>query len=356
MPEKLNVVTGATGLLGSHIAEQLRGAGERVRALVRPSSDTRFLERIGVELLRGDLEDAEVVRKAVEGADIVYHSAAKVSDWGPWSEFEREAFHCTQNLVDACRAADVPRLLHVSSISVYGYVKTSQGQMVTEDTSLGTKFRLWDYYPQAKLISEKIARTYGDRLTIVRPSWMYGPRDRGTIPRLVKALQERRVPIIGSGDNLLNIIYAGDVAAGCILAANNPRAQGQIYNLCSEGEATQKQMLTTLTDALGLPRITQHRFYWVVMRFAFLKELFAKLFRRTTPPTPTRRVIYLIARPTRFSIARAKEQLGWRPKMAISEGFQVSLEWYFTDIGQPLPETVRTAAQALEEAGQSRRR
>lgn len=350
MPEKLNVITGATGLLGSHIAEQLRAAGERVRALVRPASDTRFLEKIGVELVRGDLEDADAVKKAVAGAAIVYHSAAKVSDWGPWAEFEREAVHNTQNLVDACRAADVPRLLHVSSISVYGYVKKGAGEMVTEDTPMGTKFRLWDYYPQSKILAENITRTYGERVTIARPSWMYGPRDRGTIPRLVKALSERRVPIIGSGDNLLNIIYAGDVAAGCILAANNPVAGGLVYNFCSEGEATQKQMLNTLTDALGLPRITRHRFYWVVMRFAFMKEFFAKLFGRKTPPTPTRRVVYLIARPTRFSIARAKEELGWQPRMNIAEGMRRSLEWYYNEIGQPLPETVKSAAQALEGA------
>src|SRR5947209_3896358 len=108
---KLNVITGATGQLGSHIAEQLRRAGERVRALVRPGRDSTFLEALGVELVAGDLADGAAVRQAVAGADIVYHCAARVSDWGPWPVFEREAVTSTRSLVDACRAAQVGRLL-----------------------------------------------------------------------------------------------------------------------------------------------------------------------------------------------------------------------------------------------------
>src|SRR6266404_2937334 len=120
---KLNVITGATGQLGSHIAEQLRTAGEQVRALVRPGSDTRFLSEIGVDLAFGDLGERASIRKAVAGASIVYHCAARVSDWGPWSTFEKEVVQSTRNLVEACRAEKVGRLLHVSSISVYGHPK-----------------------------------------------------------------------------------------------------------------------------------------------------------------------------------------------------------------------------------------
>ena len=105
-------------------------------------------------------------------------------------------------------------------------------------TPLGQKIWMWDYYPQAKLLAEKLAWEF-PRVTVVRPSWLYGPRDRITIPRVIPALLERRVPIIGSGENYLNLIYAGDVARGCILAARHPGAVGQAYNLCSEGEIRQ---------------------------------------------------------------------------------------------------------------------
>lgn len=328
MPEKLNVVTGGTGQLGSHIVEQLRAAGKRVRCLVRRGSETAFLKECGVELVEGDLTDAVATRAAVAGAHIVFHCAARVSDWGRWSVFRDEVVASTRNLVEACRTEKIGRLLHVSSISVYGHPKLKPGELVTEDTPLGQNYWLWDYYPRAKVLAEEEARKFGPDLTIVRPSWIYGPRDRITIPRVVPALMEKRVPIIGSGDNLLNIIYAGDVARGAILAANEPKARGRAYNLCSEGEITQKDLINSLTDALGLPRISKQVPYVLAMRFAFLKELFGRMFRRAKPPTITRRAIYLIGRPTQFSIARAKSELGWQPRVTIQDGVRKALEWY----------------------------
>src|SRR5262249_45468240 len=233
--DKLNVVTGATGQLGSHIAEQLRAAGERVRALVRSPGKAALLRNLGVEIVEGDLRDPGAVRRALAGADIVYHCAARVSDWGRWHVFEEEAVAATRNLVLACKSESVGRLLHVSTISVYGHPRIAAGQEVTEATPLGQKFWLWDHYPRSKLIAENLAWEF-PKGTVVRPSWTYGPRDRTTLPRIIPALQQRRVRIIGSGTNLLNIIYVSDVAAGAILAANDAKANGQAFNLCSEGE------------------------------------------------------------------------------------------------------------------------
>src|SRR6185312_3548058 len=95
--------------------------GERVRALVRPSSDVAFLKSLGVELVVGDLEDAESLRRALDGADIVYHCAARVGDWGGWRDFRTQVVEATGNLIDACRQVGIGRLLHVSSISAYGH-------------------------------------------------------------------------------------------------------------------------------------------------------------------------------------------------------------------------------------------
>jgi nucleoside-diphosphate-sugar epimerase len=334
--QKLHVITGATGLLGSHIAEQLRSAGQQVRALVRPGSDVAFLKQLDVELLEGDLKDPAAVRRATQGADIVYHTAAKVSDWGRWEDFRAEAVNSTTNVVEACRAAEVARLLHVSSISVYGHPKLRPGELVTEDTPLGQRFWVWDYYPRAKLLAEEIAWTF-PRVTVVRPSWIYGPRDRVTIPRVVPALLERRVPIIGTGTNLLNIIYAGDVAAGAIAAAQHEGGLKQAYHLCSEGEITQRDLLNALTDALGLPRVSKRVPYGLAKNFAFMREVVARVLRRQKPPAITRRAIYLIGRPTQFSIAKARRDLGWEPRTKIDEGVRRALEWFRTIAGDRFP-------------------
>jgi nucleoside-diphosphate-sugar epimerase len=334
MADRLNVVTGAAGQLGSHIVEQLRAAGERVRALVRPGTDTTFLREQGAELVEGDLRDPPAVIRAVAGAQIVYHCAAKVGDWGRWSEFRDQAQILTSNVVAACRREHVGRLLHVSSISVYGHPRLRSGERVIETAPLGQNYWWWDYYPRSKVLAEEIAWQFPD-VTVVRPSWIYGPRDRVTIPRVVPALLERRVPIIGPGNNLLNIIYAGDVAAGAIRAANHVGAVRQAYNLCSEGEITQKDLVDALTDALGLPRLERHMPYFLAMRYAFLCELFARALRRKRPPTITRFAIYLIGRPTQYSIAKAREQLGWQPRMTIQEGVRRALDWYRAGQGTP---------------------
>src|SRR5438552_52487 len=117
MADRLNLVTGATGLLGSHICEQLTARGERVRGLVRPTSDTTLLRSFGVELVEGDLQVATSLQRAVAGADIVYHCAARVGDFGTWKQFQAENIDATRNLLDACKAARVGRVLHVSSVA-----------------------------------------------------------------------------------------------------------------------------------------------------------------------------------------------------------------------------------------------
>src|SRR6516162_7970504 len=97
------VVTGATGLLGSHIVEQLIGRGEQVRALVRAGSDTARLRRLGVELVEGDLQQPASLPRAVADADVVYHCAARVGDWGPWRAYKANIVAATQHVLDACR-------------------------------------------------------------------------------------------------------------------------------------------------------------------------------------------------------------------------------------------------------------
>src|SRR5262249_22773374 len=234
-----NVVTGATGLLGSHLVEQLIARGERVRALVRPTSDTAFLQQHGVELSIGDLHDLESLRPFASGADVVYHCAAKVGDWGSWRLYQREVIDSTANLLDACRDVGVGRVLHVSSITVDGHPRRRLG-LISEDDRLGQNLWVWDYYCRSKIEAEEVARSYPGAMTILRPGWMYGPRDRNTLPRVVKALQAGRVSLLGDGENLLNILHAADAAEGAILAATNPTAVGEAYNLSSSGEITQR--------------------------------------------------------------------------------------------------------------------
>jgi nucleoside-diphosphate-sugar epimerase len=262
----------------------------------------------------------------------VYHCAARVGDWGPWRVFQREIIDATANLLNACRTAGVGRVLHVSSIIVYGHPRPRGESCFTEDEPLGQNLWLWDYYCHAKVRAEELCRRYQGDLTIVRPSWMYGPRDRTTLPRIVKALDAGRVAIIGRGDNLLNIIYAGDVAEGAIRAANHPCAKGQAYNLSSAGEITQDECLNLLAGGLGRPRIRAHVSYRLAYWGGLLSEVIGRMTRMRRAPHLTRYAVALVGRSTRFSIAKAREHLGWQPRIDIYEGVRRTLEWHHKEL------------------------
>jgi 2-alkyl-3-oxoalkanoate reductase len=322
---KRNVITGATGLLGSHIAEQLVIRGEKVRALVRPSSDTTFLKSLGAELVVSDFTDPQSLQRAFDGADIVYHCAARVGEWGPWRQFQEQIIDVADRVFWACLGASVGRLLHVSSISVYGH-PPDRAELFTEDEPIGQNLWSWDNYCRAKIAAEKLCHEYPGDWTIVRPSWIYGPRDRNSLPRFFKALAAGRVAITGRGDNLLNVIYAGDVAAGAILAANHPGSVFKAYNLSSDGEVTQQQFLNMLTDALGQPRISRHVSFRLAFAGAYLGEIIARIIRLHRSPHITRYAVALIGRSTRFSSERAKTELGWRPHVSVAEGLRRTLE------------------------------
>jgi nucleoside-diphosphate-sugar epimerase len=326
---KKNVITGATGLLGSHVAEALRARGEHVRALVRPGSDVGFLRSLGVELVTGDLSGGGDLARAFDGADVVYHCAARVGDWGPWRQFQELIIDATSRVLAACRAASVGRLLHVSSITVYGHPRP-RADHFTEDEPLGQRPWVWDYYAQAKLRAERLVHEYPGKWTVVRPTWIYGPRDRNSLPRVFKALAAGRVAMVGRGDNLLNIVYASDAADGAIRAANHPGAVGRAYHLSSEGEISQRDFLALMAKELGIAPVRRRVPYWLAFWGAFAAELVGRAIRLRRPPHFTRYAVALIGRPTRFSIDRARTELGWRPQVPVAEGLRRTLAWYWT--------------------------
>jgi nucleoside-diphosphate-sugar epimerase len=141
------------------------------------------------------------------------------------------------------------------------------------------------------------------------------------------AIQTGRISIVGSGDNKLNMVYAGDVAEGLILAAHHAWAAGQAYNLSSEGEITQRELLDLLCDAIGQPRVTRRVSLKMAYRFGLFSECVGRLIRLKRAPYVTRRGVALISRPTQFSSEKARRELGWSPQVGIYEGLRRELEW-----------------------------
>lgn len=326
----MNLVTGATGLLGSHICEQLRQRGKPVRALVRKSSDTKYLQSIGVELAYGDITEPASLPAAMEGVRTVYHAAARVGDWGPWHEFVAISIDGTANMIAAARKASVDRFLHVSSISSYGH-PDGEGLVLDESAPLGQNLHKWSYYSRAKVEAEKLIRAAHERgeirATICKPSWLYGPRDRQSLPRLIRAIRDGKAKLVGDGDNRLNLTYAGNEAEGCILAANHPAAVGETYNLSSDGDITQREYLNKIATAIGAEPVTKSVPYGVAKSAALVMEVVGHTLHTKKPPLVTRYAVWLMGRRCFFSPEKARRELNWQPTVGYDEGIRRSIEW-----------------------------
>ncbi len=328
----MNLVTGGTGLLGSHIVEQLRKRGRAVRALVRKGADTSWLKTQGVELIEGDITDPASLDRACQGVQCVYHAAARVGDWGPWEDFVRVTIDGSNNLFDAAERAGVPRFIHISSISVYGHMN-EPGLVVDESAPLGVNVHHWSYYTRAKVIAEEeLWRRHRAgckvKYTVIRPSWLYGPRDRATLARLTRMIRDGKAKLLGSGDNRLNVVHAANVAEGCILAADNPNAVGQAYNCSNDGELTQRQYFDLLTSAIGAPPVTKRVPFKVAYSAGFMLECFGHMFGKKTPPMITRYAVWLMGRDTYFSADKARKELGWNSTIGYREGIPAAVKWY----------------------------
>jgi 2-alkyl-3-oxoalkanoate reductase len=164
-------ITGATGLVGGHVTEEALKRGHRVRALVRPTSDTRWLDQWGVETVIGDLEDAQALNAGVTGADWVFNCAAKVGDWGTMAEFRRLNVEALRLLLDAACEVKLDRFVHVSSLGVY----EARDHHGTDETVPPAADSL-DAYTRSKTEAEALVLEYHRRrglpAAIVRPGFI----------------------------------------------------------------------------------------------------------------------------------------------------------------------------------------
>lgn len=347
----MNLVTGATGLLGSHIVEQLRLRNMPVRVLVRRGSDVSWLLTQNVEFVDGDITDRDSLRRACEGVDVVYHAAARVGDWGPWEDFQRITIDGTQNILDAAVAARVRRFVHISSISTYGYHEGDY--TVDESYPLGYKLYRWAYYTRSKIAAEELAwnvhRTGKIGLTVIRPAWIYGPRDRATIARLVNMIRQGRARILGRGQNRLNVVYAGNIAEAAIAAAGRADANGEAFNISNDGDITQQEYFELLARTLGCPAPSVRVPYRLAYFAGFVLECLGHMFKWKKPPFITRYAVWLMGRLTYFSAEKARQKLGWTSTITYDVGIPMTIEWY---LKQERGETTGHAAGASTRQGQ----
>lgn len=323
------LVTGATGMLGAFIVEELAGAGCAVRALVRRADTAAWLGPLGAELVAGDVRDATSVRAAASGCDVVFHAAAVVGPGSDWTPFREANVDGTQHMIDAC-AVTGARLLHVSSTAVYGASRYEMAP-VDESTPLPV-LPAHDAYGRSKQESERLVFDSHVRgvvqCAVVRPPPMYGERDRHFVPRVGAVLSRGVFPLIGGGATTLPLVHARNVAGGAILAATALGAQGRAYNLTADYPITVADLVRLGSEGLGR-RVFAPRIPYAAGRALFgMLELALVIAGRGAISRRSSSTLDMLTKNNPFRADRARRELGWMPAVAPERGIPAAFRWW----------------------------
>ena len=318
-----DLVTGATGFTGGHLARTLVRRGRAVRALVRDPARARELESDGIELIVGDILDRSAIERAVQGIDVVYNIAAIYRQAGTAAAAYR-AVNATaaEQVVEAAARASVRRVVHCSTVGVHGDVEHPPAN---EDAPL----RPGDIYQITKLEGEERARDAGTRLgievAIARPTGIYGPGDRRLL-KLFRGVARGRFPMLGRGDIYYHLTYIDDLVDGFVRCAEHPGAANRTFILAGGEVTTLKDLVAIVADVAGVrpPRLRLPVWpFWVAG--AVCEALCVPL--GIEPPLYRRRVDFY-TKSRAFDITRARRELGYEPTVGLRDGIGRTLEWY----------------------------
>ncbi len=323
------LVTGAYGLLGSHTVRELIENGYYVRAFGRDPQKLAELsaafDSTQIETFTGDFCDADDIDKACEGMDYVVHCGALLKGWGRRSEFIRTNVDGTRNVLDACRKNGVKRLVYTSSPSVYGM---RNNLSITED-DYNERNRL-NYYIESKITAEKMVRGQTEvPWSIIRPRGITGTGDKNMLPMLINVNRQTGIPIFERGKVLVDLVCAENAALALRLCIEKNEAQSRIYNITNGEPRLVTELAEEMFTALGMrAKYIRLPFIPVYMLAAVLEAVWKMLRIYDKPPALTRMNVCTIGRSQVFSISRAERELGYEPKVSISEMIKKYAEEY----------------------------
>ena len=331
MPTAL--VTGATGLLGSHLVDRLQRDGWRVRALVRDMPAAAWLPREhDVTLVPGDVLNEAAFANAARGCDVIFHAAAVITPRGGWEAFRRINVDGTRAAVHAARAAGA-RLLQISSVAVYGAAaRYAHDGCGTDERVPFAALPTSEWYARSKRESEALVLDAHHRgelwATAIRPAVLYGPRDRQFVPRVARLLRPGVVPLPGGGQSTLAVVHAANVADAAVIAAITDAAGGNAYNVANDFDVSVAHFLQLGARGLGrsvrivpVPR--------AVARGGVPAA--ARLLRLAGVPALATMVgnsVRFVIEGNPFTSARARRELGWRPHVHPEQGVPEAFRWW----------------------------
>lgn len=314
------LVTGATGFIGSHLVEQLVKEGNGVRALVRRGSDASGLERIGVEVVRGDIRNLDDVQRAVDDCPLVFHLAKSAGDPVPGPSSHATATGA-ENVGLASLRAGVARLVFASSTTVYG---TLRNRAITESTPIRPTSR----GGKARAVCEELLlalhRSDGLPCVVARVSSVFGPRVRSW-RGFFEAIATGEFRMVGSGDNYHQPGDVSDITAGLLLCGTAPDAEGRVYIITGNEPISLRDMVRLIDEECGVTTERTALPHALLRAYGRLNSLAFAIGGRELPRMDS---IEVFLSDRAFDLTRAKTELGYAPRVSMKETIRRTVEWF----------------------------
>jgi len=325
--QKHVLVTGATGFLGSRLVSTLAGRGYRVRALSRRPAAADTFRGTAVEPFSADVADKASLRPAFDGIDIVVHAAADTS--GSKEGAKSSTIEGTRNVVDLCEEVGVNKLIHISSMSVYGVSDLRENSTVTEDAPLERYPEKRGHYTWGKVESEKLMLAAITRGTIpivcLRPGTIFGPGGEIFTPMMGFSLGKKVFAIIGSGDFVLPLVYIDNLVDAIIQAIEKDESKGQVFNVVDPDNPSKKEYVENLLKKLYPEAWYFYLPYSLLYTAVWCQEILFGMLRRV--PFLTRYRLTSSQKNIRYDPGKIKTVLAWKPAYTINEAFETVIQY-----------------------------
>jgi nucleoside-diphosphate-sugar epimerase len=317
----VELITGVTGFIGSHLALRLLHQGRKVRVLCRPESVKKLLPEIAIqaEIVHGDLTDPASLDRAVQGATRVYHCAGQVADWGADSVFDQANVQGTASLLESASRHGVSRFVHLSSIAVFG---VPSPEKFDDQTPYGPGL---DPYSRTKIEGEKrVLKAHhetGLPITVLRPSVVYGPRSTW-LEEPLRMIQLGRMFLLDGGRGTCHPCYIENLIDAVILAAEHPAAIGQAYIIGDDDPISFQRYFQGIAALAGKGPIKRSIPLALARAMATTFEATARLTRSSARPLLTHTAIDMVCTRSQMSMDKIRRELGYRPRYRFDQAMQ----------------------------------
>jgi nucleoside-diphosphate-sugar epimerase len=320
---KQALVTGGGGFLGSNIVRMLLDKGITVRSLQR--SDNPDLKKLGVEIIRGDISDRDTVINAAEGCDVIFHVAAKAGIWGDYDDYYQCNVTGTKNIIDACQAHNIQKLIYTSSPSIVFAGEDEEN--INESTPYAKHFLT--AYQKTKALAEQMvlgANTKTLATVALRPHLIWGMGDPHLAPRIIERARAGRLRLVGKQSKLVDSTYVDNATLAHILAAEaletNTNCAGKAYFISNDEPIPMKELINRILATANLPPVTKTIPTQLAYTIGIMMEFVYKIFNLQDEPIMTRFIAKQLSCAHWYDLTAAKNDLGYQAKVTIDEGME----------------------------------